>query len=265
MDGALLANGDAVWAAVAVQERLRRGPVAAGGSLDADFVYGAYRHGLYPVVAWSDEKLADIEGRFGDAVRSGRVAVLPSDRRNILELTWLSPDPRAVLRTGETREGSDVRRTLRRSGWCSTVDRVFGDVVRACSDSHPNNWITPDIVATYEELHRRGLAHSFEVWEGSDLVGGTYGVLVGRVFSGESIFHRVSDAGKAAVADLVRRLVLSGVVYYDCQEMSEFNASFGAIEVARARFIAVLRECRDLPTSLFCTPMELRDWAAMTL
>ena len=253
------------WESVDLERAPVRGPVVAGGTLEPAFVYAAYRHGLYPVVAWSEAKIADLHRRFGERLRSGEVVRFDTSRADPLELTWLSPDPRAIVRAADFHEGRDVRFAMRRSGWSTTVDRAFGEVIRACREEHPKTWLTPDVIETYEALHRDKLAHSVEVWDGDDLVGGVYGILTGRVFSPESMFHRVKNASKTAFVDLARRLVLSGILYIDCQQLTPYLAAFGAVEVPRARYVEMLRRCRDMPVDLFAEPMPLEDWLRMTV
>jgi leucyl/phenylalanyl-tRNA--protein transferase len=248
------------WATIPVADGPKKGPIAAGGDLDPALVYSAYRHGLYPIVAWNEPKLLEIEERFGDGLRQGKIVAIPTRRKHPLELTWVSPDPRAIVRAADVREGKNVRRVFRRSGWTSSVDRAFEEVVDACRAPYPMSWITPEITQLFYELHGRGLAHSIEIWDGGQLVGGTYGVLLGGVFSGESSFHRVSDASRAAFADLGRRLVLSGVTYIDSQELSPHLATLGETEVPRAHYLELLYRYRDAATELFTEPMRLSDW-----
>src|SRR4051794_1895782 len=164
-----------------------QGLVALGGRLDPDFLMAAYSAGIFP---WSSDPVA----------------------------TWWSPDPRAIFDLETYQPHRSVRQAIRQNGWTFTVDRDFFGVMRACAAptaARPGTWITDDFVTAYKELHRRGHAHSIEVWEGDALVGGLYGVTLGGFFGGESMFHRKSDASKAAVAHLVERLRASGFVLCD--------------------------------------------------
>ena len=178
-----------------------------------------------------------------DAYRKG-IFPWPHDR---VALPWFSPDPRAVLFAGSVHVSRSLARRLRRSGWETTVDDDFAAVVEACA-ARPRDegtWITPEMVRAYGRLHRLGWAHSLEVWEGEELVGGIYGVRVGACFTGESMFHRRSDASKAALVDLCRRWDEAGGVVVDVQLPTAHLASMGAVELARDVFLELLAQVRD--------------------
>src|SRR4029077_5447839 len=135
-------------------------------------------------------------------------------------------------------------RSVRRAGWQFTVDRDFAGVMRACAEpsaERPSTWITPDFERSYSELHRRGLAHSVEVWAGDDLVGGLYGVTLGGFFGGESMFHRGTDASKAALGLLSERLRPGGFSRADAQAPTPHLAHLGAVTIPRADYLARLR------------------------
>lgn len=159
---------------------------------------------------------------------------------------WWSPDPRMVLHTNELKVSRSLGKQLRRLGrgeaeFAVSLDRAFERVMRACSAPRPGQdgtWITEPMVAAYVELHRRGLAHSVEVWRGDMLVGGLYGVALGRMFYGESMFARVTDASKIALVCLVRLLLGEEVAVIDCQQNTSHLASLGAREIARRKFCA---------------------------
>jgi leucyl/phenylalanyl-tRNA--protein transferase len=144
-----------------------------------------------------------------------------------------------------------LRRTLRRSGWTTTVDAAFDAVVDGCADrGAEGTWITDRMREGYAALHRAGGAHSVEVWDGERLVGGLYGVLTGRVFSGESMFHAEPDASKVALVDLCARLLEAGVVLIDTQQPTEHLATMGQVVVRRDEYLHVLRQLRDEPTTM---------------
>ena len=145
---------------------------------------------------------------------------------------------------GHVTVSRSLRQRLRRCGWQTTIDLAFAEVVAGCAD-RPETWISPAMQAAYERLHQAGHAHSVEVWEGDRLVGGLYGVLTGGVFSGESMFHRESDAAKVAVVDLCGRLLEAGVVVVDTQQATAHMAGLGQVVVRRDEYIAVLRALRD--------------------
>ena len=174
---------------------------------------------------------------------------------------WWSPDPRMVLRPAEFRVSRSLSKQLKRlaapePGFTVTLDAQFEQVMRECSAPRPGQdgtWITEPMVRAYAELHQRGLAHSVEVWRDGLLAGGLYGVALGRMFYGESMFTRVTDASKIALAALVRLLREEKVAVIDCQQNTLHLASLGATEVSRAQFCAHLAQAVRQP------PI---DWAA---
>lgn len=194
-------------------------PLAWGNALTPELVREAYYQGIFP---WYD------------------------DNSPVL---WWSPDPRCVLFPEEFRISKNLRKTLRRPEWSVSFDTDFPSVIRACAEmprpGQGGTWITGDIVAAYTALHRAGLAHSAEVrWDG-ELVGGLYGVAVGRVFCGESMFHRKTDASKVALAHLVGRLREAGFVLIDCQQETPHLKSLGARAIPRGEFLDILEANRD--------------------
>ena len=168
---------------------------------------------------------------------------------------WWTPDPRMVLMTGEFHVTRSLRKRLRsvaRGGpWQVRADTAFVEVMRACAAPRPGQegtWISEPIIAAYADLHRRGLAHSVEVWQDDALVGGLYGVCLGRMFYGESMFTRVTDASKVALAALVRLLLEEQVPLIDCQQNTGHLASLGAREIPRSAFRThVTRAARAAP------------------
>ena len=162
-------------------------------------------------------------------------------------LPWFSPDPRAVLPLDGMRISRSLRPRMRRCGWTTTVDAACPAVVAACADRPrgEGTWIDRDMRLAYANLWRLGWAHSLEVWNGDDLVGGLYGVAVGGCFTGESMFHRVTDASKVALADLVDRWREAGGAFVDVQLPTDHLSSLGAVEVPRAEFLARLEAVRD--------------------
>lgn len=198
-----------------------RRPIAVGGDLSPERVLRAYRSGVFP---WET-------GPRG-----------PS---------WWCPDPRCVLLTGEWKPPRGLARALRKPGWEVSVDRDFPAVMAACArvvrPGQPGTWITAEFQAAYGELHRRGVAHSVEVRRGGVLVGGLYGMQVGRLFCGESMFHLVTDASKVAFAHLVDRLRRHGVPLVDCQAPSQHMVSLGAGLARRDDFLDLVEALRDQP------------------
>jgi leucyl/phenylalanyl-tRNA--protein transferase len=238
-----LATGS-VWDRVAVSQD-PSSPVAVGGDLDVATLAGAYRRGIFPWPPGNAQEAIDLRDRFGTAVTSGAIANLTPDRPASLDLPWWNPDPRAVILTGSLRVSRSLRAVLRSCGWTTTVNHSFADVVDRCGEGRTSAWITPSLADAYGRLNDLGVAHSIEVWEAEELVGGLYGVLVGGAFMGESMFHRRSNASKVALADLAHRLQQAGVDLIDTQFATSHLQGMGAIEMPRDRFLAVLADVRD--------------------
>src|SRR5260221_886468 len=189
------------------------GLVALGGKLEPKRLLAAYRAGIFP---WSSRPV----------------------------VSWWSPDPRAVFDLRTWKPHRSVRQAARRGGWRFTVDADFVGVMRACAEpaeGREGTWISPDFIEAYAQLHKRGHAHSIEVWEGDALVGGLYGVTIGGFFGGESMFHRATDASKAAVAHLVERLRAGGFALLDAQVPTPHLERLGAITIPRAVYLDRLR------------------------
>ena len=198
------------------------GLLAAGGDLSPDRLVRAYRHGCFP---WYQDGQP---------------------------LLWWSPDPRTVLFPEELHVSRSLARTLRRGHFRITFDQAFAAVIAACAGprSHADGtWITAPMQAAYLELHRRGIAHSVEVWRDNQLVGGLYGLAMGRLFFGASMFSHVSNASKAGFACLVEQLRDWGFVLVDCQMPTNHLHSLGARPISRSRFADYLRDNLDQPSN----------------
>jgi leucyl/phenylalanyl-tRNA--protein transferase len=250
----MFSYGDRVSDPVELFEQLdvrsaRRALVALGGTLEPTTLVAAYRAGCFPwPSSGSDEKPLRRQAR--RLARRGEVPLWPGEDGLV---PWCSPDPRAVLLADRVVVSRSLRRTLRRSGWETTVDAAFDDVVAGCAAparGREETWITDRMRAAYSALHLAGGAHSVEVWDGSRLIGGLYGVLTGRVFSGESMFHLVPDASKVAVVDLCARLLDAGVMLVDTQQPTEHMATMGQVVVHRADYLDVLEHLRDEAATL---------------
>jgi leucyl/phenylalanyl-tRNA--protein transferase len=205
-----------------VEEALRdpNGLLAAGGDLSTPRLLQAYERGIFP---W-----------FGDGD----------------PVLWWSPDPRMVLPTDGMRVTRSLRKTIRAGRFRVTADTAFPSVIAACAEPRPDQdgtWITHDVFDAYCTLASLGVAHSIEAWDGTTLVGGLYGVAVGRMFFGESMFARRSDASKVALAHLVRQLRRWNFPLIDCQMSTSHLASLGARAVSRAEFLSVVRRCVTEP------------------
>jgi leucyl/phenylalanyl-tRNA---protein transferase len=167
---------------------------------------------------------------------------------------WWSPDPRAVLFPDEFRCSRSLAKTLRNGGFSTAIDRDFAAVIDGCAaprTASPGTWITSEMRAAYLELHRLGHAHSIEAWRHGTLAGGLYGVRLGGVFFGESMFSATRDASKVALAHLVELCQRNSIVVIDCQLYSRHLASLGARTIARSRFQALLAEQTGEPAAAF--------------
>jgi leucyl/phenylalanyl-tRNA--protein transferase len=159
-------------------------------------------------------------------------------------ILWWSPDPRMVLFPEEFNCSRSLRKTLRAAVYSTRVDRAFADTIRACAAprrSGPDTWLNPDMIASYEELHALGFGHSIETCIADQLVGGLYGIQLGKVFFGESMFSRQPDASKVALARLVEECRARDIRVIDCQVASPHLASLGAREISRDEFVGLLQ------------------------
>ena len=191
------------------------GLLAAGADLSPARLIDAYAHGIFPWFNDDDPVL------------------------------WWSPDPRMVLPVHEVRVSRSLRRTIRSDRFRVSADTAFDAVVAGCAAPRRDQngtWITEDMAVAYQRLFDLGYAHSMETWAGDELVGGLYGVALGRMFFGESMFSRRSDASKVALVLLARQLARWGFEIIDCQMSTDHLASLGAREIARASFLRHVRE-----------------------
>jgi len=206
------------------------GLLAVGGCLDAEWLTTAYRHGIFP---WFD----DDDG----------------------PILWWSPNPRAVIYPDRIRITRSLAKRLRNAQFEVTADVAFADVIAGCAGerktagrNQTGTWITEEMSHAYLSLHRLGLAHSIEVWQGSgggrQLIGGLYGVSLGRMFFGESMFSRVADASKVALCHLGRQLSHWDFWLIDCQISNPHLSSLGAVELPREAFIELVEKNAHQPT-----------------
>lgn len=197
------------------------GLLALGGRLTPEWLLTAYRQGIFP---WYSEDQP---------------------------VLWWSPSPRCVVFPDQIRFSRSLRKTIRRGHFQVTFDRDFAGVIDGCAGPRADGsgtWITEEMRSAYILMHQLGHAHSVEVWQDSALVGGLYGIAIGRVFFGESMFHRATDASKVAFACLVRQLQAWGCRLMDCQVSNPHLMSLGATEIPREDFEAALaREVQQLP------------------
>jgi leucyl/phenylalanyl-tRNA--protein transferase len=198
-----------------------RGLLAVGGDLRPERLMDAYRRGIFP---WYGEGLP---------------------------ILWHSPDPRFVLPIEQLRVNRSLAKAIRRAPYVITLDTAFGEVLRHCAATprpgQDGTWITDDMIRAYETLHALGHAHSVEAWLADELVGGLYGVAVGALFCGESMFAHAPDASKIAFVSLARQLAGWGFELIDCQVHTEHLERFGGEEWPRRRYLDELARLRDRP------------------
>lgn len=207
------------------------GLLAAGGDLMPERLLNAYRHGIFPWFSAGDPIL------------------------------WWSPDPRMVLFPAEFKISHSLKKTLHRGEYEVRTDTAFEQVMRACAsprDGQNGTWMQEDMIAAYVRLHLMGHAHSIETWMDGELAGGLYGVSIGRMFYGESMFSRKTDASKIALAHLATQLKHWNFGMIDCQMNTAHLASLGAREIPRSEFIARLQELIHDPDIPFPWQMEVR-------
>jgi len=203
-----------------IEDAFEDGLVAAGGDLSPKRILNAYRQGLFP---WFNK---------GDPI------------------LWWSPNPRMVLFTDKIKLSKSLKKTLRTSSFTITFNQAFEQVMTACSQPRSDlreeqdnaTWIHPEMIEAYVTLHQQGYAHSIECWQGDELVGGLYGVAIGKMFFGESMFSRVRDSSKITLVALCQQLNRWGFELIDCQVYSDHLASLGAEEIQQADFIKYINE-----------------------
>lgn len=195
----------------------RAGLVARTDSLDTELLYEAYSRGIFP---WSSNPVR-----------------------------WYSPEPRAIFLQPYIRLPRRIGKVMRRNDFRVTFDSAFAEVIQGCSDAHraAGEWIGPELVRAYTDFHHEGWAHSVEVWQGEDLAGGLYGVQIGAMFAGESMFYRVSNASKVAFAYLIDQLDRIGVLLIDAQVLNEHSLDLGAVLVYRCDFLTMLERALEMP------------------
>lgn len=199
-----------------VEEADADGLLAVGGDLSPACLLDAYRRGIFP---WYNENEP---------------------------ICWWSPDPRCVLFPEKLYVSASMKQVLRKQPFLFTINKAFREVMESCRQADRGDsqgtWIQPDIIEAYSRLHELGFALSAETWQNGKLVGGLYGIQLGKVFFGESMFHSVSNASKVAFIHLVRELRQQGIAMIDCQVRTEHLVSLGAEMISRKTFINLLDE-----------------------
>ncbi len=176
---------------------------------------------------------------------------------------WWSPDPRSVLFTDQMKQSRSLKKVLRSDRFQISFNRAFPEVIRACAETRPDSlgtWISPDMMQAYDTLHQLGHAHSVECWESGELVGGLYGINLGSMFFGESMFFRATDASKVALAHLCRFLQKHHCPLIDCQVHNGHLASLGALELPRREFESHLRRLVHGPDIMVPGSRWLPPW-----
>ena len=217
-----------------VQDALQdpNGLLAVGGDLSPARLVEAYRHGIFP---WYEE---------GQPI------------------LWWSPDPRMVLFPDELHVSRSLGKVIRQNKFMLSCDRAFDRVINQCAAAREysnGTWITPAMQAAYLQLHQQGIAHSIEAWYGDQLVGGLYGIALDDMFFGESMFHTMADASKVAFVSMVRQLSQLGYRLIDCQVSSAHLEQFGAREIPRADFVALLQILQDRDGFKDHWPLEFNE------
>ena len=193
------------------------GLVAIGGDFSPERLLLAYRSGIFP---WTDNPIS-----------------------------WWSPDPRGIFELDHFHVPRSLEKFLRKNPYAVTVDRAFRAVMEGCAvpdARRGKSWITPNFIAAFTRLHDAGHAHSVECWRGDELVGGIYGVAVGGMFAGESMFHRADNASKVALHHLVTRLRAKGFALFDIQMVTETTQALGAMEIPRAVYLERLSRATEM-------------------
>lgn len=200
------------------------GVVMFGGRLTPEWLLDAYAHGIFP---WPIFDGTDV-------------------------VVWWSPDPRAIFEFDQFHPSRRLLRTCRSGRFTVTCDRDFAGVISGCAstaDRVNNTWLTPAMIAAYTRLHEAGHAHSVEVWREGQLVGGTYGVTIGGLYAGESMFHRDSDASKVALVYLMSHLRARGYRLFDVQQRTAHTGRLGAVDIPRSQYLERLGEALALPVT----------------
>lgn len=203
-----------------LEHALKDGLIAAGGDLSSQRLIAAYKRGIFP---WFNK---------GEPI------------------LWWSPDPRMMLLPGKMKVSKSLAKTIKRSSLTITMDQAFIEVMRACAQKRINqtvdadnpSWIHPEMIEAYSALHEQGMAHSIECWDNDQLVGGLYGVALGKIFFGESMFSRQRDSSKIALFALCQQLQRYGFPLIDCQVHSDHLARLGAQEIDRKTFSQYLEQ-----------------------
>jgi leucyl/phenylalanyl-tRNA--protein transferase len=223
-------SGDVEFPDVSLALTEPDGLLAIGGDLTSRRLLSAYRSGIFP---WYSEDQP---------------------------LLWWSPNPRYVLFPEQIKISRSLRKTLRQQKFTISINRAFDEVIQACAETpragQDGTWITSEMYNAYTQLHRDGYAHSVEAWKDNKLVGGLYGIEIGKVFFGESMFSKQTDASKAAFVHFVKHLHNLGLELIDCQVHTAHLESLGALPIPRNQFIQLLNKFCDSENLLSNDPVD---------
>ncbi len=186
------------------------GLLCFGGDLKSERLILAYSSGIFP---WADDPVL-----------------------------WFSPDPRMIIDLENWKPSKSLKRTLKKNEFEIKVDCEFEQVMRACADTRDSTWISEEFIRNYKKLHEDGLAHSFEVWQNNQLVGGLYGLSLGKAFFGESMFHKISNASKVAFSHLIYFMKFHNFELLDCQISNQHLISLGGIDISRDEYMSQLNK-----------------------
>lgn len=199
------------------------GLLALGGDLSPQRLMNAYKNGIFPWFSSDDPIL------------------------------WWSPDPRAILIPQKLYVSRSMAKFIRKTAWRVTLNQAFSQVIKACADERDEGtWIAPAIQQSYIQLHRQGIAHSVEVWDNDELVGGLYGIEQGALFCGESMFSRCTNASKFALYVFCQHFIENGGKLIDCQILNDHTESLGAVEISRSDYLQFLHKFQQLPLLQGC-------------
>lgn len=208
------------------------GLLAYGGDLSVPRLIAAYEHGVFPWYSEHDPIL------------------------------WWSPDPRTIITPDSLHISRSMQRFMRKSTFRITLNQAFSDVIVACAAVHEQAdrgvWIHPEMITAYTALHKHGRAHSIEVWQEQHLVGGMYGVSVGNIFCGESMFHRTTNASKAALLTFAEHFFAAGGMCIDAQISNTHTQSLGAQDVSRDHYLSLITTANGVNCPDFWTPRQLK-------
>jgi leucyl/phenylalanyl-tRNA--protein transferase len=238
------------WESFKITPNARGGPVAFCADLSPASVLSACQHGIFPLPA-PDEYARDFnEFQYEEQVSDGVIGLVGAAHDDPYWVGWWSPDPRPVMKVSGIHLGRNVRRQLRRGHQRTTANDSFLRVAQECRASREPRWLTDTLLDSMVSLHQAGWAHSIEVWQDGDLIGGAIGIGTGVVLSGDSLFSRRPDAARIAVADMAARFAQAGGALIDAQSDTPFLRSLGAEPMPREHYLSLLAgpaERRVLP------------------